>query len=98
MRNATWFLYSHPVGRVTRESTTSSFHVLCPRCGIIWAKCQGDTTNYWTCSHMACSACGLGTLVGADWTSRPFTPFNLPTALLTRELDLASSHPDTYNP
>jgi hypothetical protein len=46
---------------------------------------------------MVCEECGGGSLVGADWTSRPYAPYNLPRQLLLRELELATSAHTKYN-
>jgi hypothetical protein len=96
--NTNWYLHGRLMGQTHRQSSTNLV-ILCPDCGQIWGKIETPLgRHWWTASHQRCDACGLGSLIGADWTSRPYAPYALPTALLVRELDLASSHPDTYNP
>ena len=95
-----WFLGQTPMGTTDRPLGVAAFQVLCTDCGAIWARCEPVTSMkvHWTATHMRCPACGTGSLAGADWMTHPYIPFRLPRALLLRELDLASSHPDTYNP
>lgn len=95
--NATWYLFDIPQGRIVRDPSAANLHVLCTVCGSIWARVETDGHHYWTCSHRACPACGVGSLAGADWTAKPYVHFNLPFPLLVRELDLASYFPDKYN-
>lgn len=95
-----WFLFNQPMGTTDRPAGTAAFHVLCPQCGMIWARCEplSPVRTFWTASHQSCPSCSIGSLAGADWMTHPYDPFRLPPALLHRELALASSHPDTYNP
>lgn len=91
-----WKLGDEDMGAVERGMNSRSLHVLCPDCGTIWASVRTRGSS-WTCSHTRCQQCGSGSLVGADWCSRPYSPLNLPHALLLRELELATSRPDAYN-
>lgn len=97
-----WFLYGQPQGLVDRPAGSSNLRVMCQRCGDFWASLEpqspSDDIHWWVVSHKACPKCSLGSLVGADWTVHPYTPHRLSSALLRREVMLATSHPDTYNP
>ena len=95
-----WFLYDQPMGCTERPHGVAAFQVLCTDCGSVWARCEpmNGAKAYWVASHHRCPTCGTGSLAGTDWMTHPYNPFHLPRALLLRELDLASSHPSTYNP
>lgn len=97
MTTATWYLDNVAVGTTERSPYARNLLMLCPECGATWARVEQPGSS-WTCSHVRCRLHGLGSLAGADWTSKPFTYFNLPRTLLLRELELAISRPDAYNP
>ena len=96
---AHWYLECRPEGETQREAQAPNLHILCPACGRIWASIINQPPqHHWTCAHVRCQECGIGSLVGADWCSHPYAPLNLPIQLLTRELDIASSNPTRYDP
>lgn len=96
MSLSTWYLQGVESGQTERPASAPSFHVLCPKCGTIWAQCISEADSGWTCVHMPCQSCGRGTLTGADWMVHPYDPMRLPSKLLRREVLLAAEQGDKY--
>ena len=87
-----------PAGTTDRPPGSHNFHAVCQRCGHIFLTVTQPDANWWIVAHHYCPLHHpTGSLAGIDWSARPYRPLNLPHSLLLRELDIAISHPDTYN-